>query len=405
MKLGHIVFFIYVTAIVLGFTTPKEVLWLERTIWFFGDVFSQYLSYLSRPLLFFSMVVSVVYLKRRCMLSRVMLRAFIGGIIISLFLVILGVLIVYIVPLPRLTILFEQNSLSEKIAASQVVSRLFPSSLTGVFLDFWFLPLFFLALVFGLNMDFDMESIEPVFNLFDSFSRIFFHIINKALYLIFIPIFFLILKFIRTLRFDETISYYKPLLLLVLIVLVSVIVINSIIYYFITEKKGFFYWIYGVMTSIIFVLLSGHLQAGYSLYSVQSHNNQNIKRDIAGFNVPFFMLFVRSGTAFVVSVSLMLIIKSYSMLEISFVNILHVIFAALFSSVFLPISEYQTMLQQSLHFSLSMYPSNIDSGLRTLEPIIPHLAKLAGVMDLMILAFLLRIFAHQYDFLRSDNYI
>ncbi|NIZ19661.1 cation:dicarboxylate symporter family transporter [Entomospira culicis] len=405
MRLWHVTLLAGVLAVVAGFLAPQDVVWLDTMIWVGGDLFSQYLAYLGMPFLFFSMTVSVVYLKRRHLLMRVLLKSLIWGIALSFGLAILGVVLVQLLPLPRLIIFFDQTVVSSSLDAKTIMMRLLPHNLLTIFTDFWFLPLFLFAMILGLNMNFDMESIEPTFNLFDSLSRIFFHIIYRTFYVIFIPIFFLLLKVVRTLRFSEAITHYHPFLWTIVGVAGGLFLIFSIAYYLLAGRRNPFGWIYGVGMTLLFTLVGSPNHANYSLYSVQSHKNQNIKRDLAGFNVPFFLLFIRSGSALVVAMSLTLIVKSYSVLDIEFGNLVSIVLGAMVSSLFLPLSSVGSQLQESLHLAASFYPNDISNGLRALDVIMPYLSPLASLIDMLILAFLLRVFAYQHDFIRNRSYI
>lgn len=64
-----------------------------------------------------------------------------------------------------------------------------------------------------------------------------------------------------------------------------------------------------------------------------------------------------------------------------------------------------SQLQESLHLAASFYPNDISNGLRALDVIMPYLSPLASLIDMLILAFLLRVFAYQHDFIRNRSYI
>ncbi|NIZ40185.1 cation:dicarboxylase symporter family transporter [Entomospira entomophila] len=405
MRLWHFVLGAMILAVGIGMTLPAEVSWLEPMTWITGDLFTQYIAYLGRPLFFFSMVISVAYLKRRHVLLGVMAKSLIIGVGFSFLLALLGVFLVRMLPLPRLIILFEQNNASMLISGVDIMDRVLPNNIASIFLDFWFLPAFVLALILGLNMGFDMEAIEPTFNLFDSISRILFHIILKSFYIIFIPVFFLVLRFMHELRFNEVMSSFKPLFLTMIIASGVLFLLFSFIYYLVTKGRNPVGWFWGSGIAIGFGFLGAPSVASYSLYSVESHKNQGIKRDLAGVNVPLFMLFIRSGTAFILAMVLMLVVKSYSNLEIGFGNMINIVMGATLSSLFLPLSSGIDGFHQALLLSTSIYPGNLENGLRALDPIIPYLSQFASLIDMLTLAFFLRLFAYHHDFLRHRSYL
>ncbi|NIZ47304.1 cation:dicarboxylase symporter family transporter [Entomospira nematocerorum] len=405
MRLWHFVLGAVILAVGVGVILPAEISWVESMAWISGDLFSQYIAYLGRPLFFFSMVISVAYLKRRHVLLSVIVKSLLIGVGFSFLLAFLGVILVKVLPLPRLIILFEQNNPSTLLNWTDLMSRILPHNMASIFLDFWFFPAFVLALILGLNMGFDMEAIEPTFNLFDSISRILFHIILKSFYIIFIPIFFLVLRFTYDLRFNEAINAFKPLFLTIILFCFALFIVFSLLYYIITKGRTPIGWFWGSGIAIGFGFLGAPAVTSYSLYSVESHKNQGIKRDLAGINIPLFMLFIRSGTAFILAIVLMLVVKSYSNLEIGFGSMLNIVVSATISSLFLPLSSNFNAFQQALLFSTSIYPGNLENGLRALDPIIPYLSQLASFIDMLTLAFFLRIFAYRHDFLRHRSYL
>src|SRR5208337_2618460 len=135
--------------------------------------------YVLFPFMFFSLGIGTAELVQEKRLMRVYLSAFKYLLLAAALLIVIGTLSVLVFPperIPITTIVADKSFAA--VGVMEGLKVIFPRNLFAVFFgsgDF-LLPLMVLAFLLGVNMDFDRQLTRPVVQLFDSLSRIFYHI-------------------------------------------------------------------------------------------------------------------------------------------------------------------------------------------------------------------------------------
>jgi len=130
------------------------------------------------PFIFFSLGIGTSELRQEKRLGRVYLSLFKYLALAAGLLIIIGTLSVLVFPPERIPITVEADKSFTAVSVLDGLKSIFPGNLFGVFFgggDF-LLPLMVLAFLMGLNMDFDRQLTRPVVQIFDSLSRIFYHL-------------------------------------------------------------------------------------------------------------------------------------------------------------------------------------------------------------------------------------
>lgn len=371
-----------------------------QVVWLGGDIVVRFLGYLARPLFFFSVVLSVAYLRRHKKFWPVLAQVVLLGVFFSFLFSLLGALVALVVPTQRIVISLDQELLKPLMGAQEVVDRVMPLNFFAILLDNWFFPLFFLASLIGLNLMFDAESTEPSFNLFDSLSRVFYNALATIMRFAFIPAFLLAYRLGIEFKGNlQLVQFYSILRLAAISTLVLVFGLLPLFYSWFVEAKKPFNWLKGGSGVIGFAITNTSDVANYAGYAYMSHQKQRIKRDIGGMLIPLFMLFFRAGIAFMVSMSMVLILKSYSTLEISFGQLTVTVLASFIASFFI-VAPAGTSFAQAMLLTAFMYGRGIEGGLRVVDSIAPYLSGLANFMDIAVLMFCLNVLACKHDFLQ-----
>ncbi len=369
-------------------------------VWLAGDLMVRFFAYLARPLFFFSVALSVAYLRRHKKFWPMLGQAVLLGVFFSFLFSLLGALVALVVPTQRIVISLDQEILTPLVTASELMERVLPFNLFTSVLDNWFFPLFFLASLIGLNLLFDHEATEPTFNLFDSLSRIFYNALAALMRFAFIPAFLLAYKLGITFKMDPQLpQFYSILRLASFSTVVLTFGLLTLFYSWFVEARKPLNWLRGGSGALGFALVNTVDAATYASYSYFSHQEQRIKRDLGGMLIPFFMLFFRAGLAFMVSMSMVIILKSYSTLEISLGQLTVTVLAS-FAASFMIISPAGTTFAQAMLLTAFMYGRGVEGGLRVLDTIVPYLSVLANFMDIAVLMFCLNLLARRHDFLQ-----
>ncbi|HTO24140.1 MAG TPA: cation:dicarboxylase symporter family transporter, partial [Spirochaetia bacterium] len=130
------------------------------------------------PFIFFSLGIGTSELRQEKRLLRVYWSVFKYMVLAAGLLIIIGTLSVLVFPPERIPITIESDRAFDAVSVIGGLKRIFPANLFAVFFgsgDF-LLPVMMLAFLLGLNLDFDRQLTRPVMQLFDSLSRIFYHL-------------------------------------------------------------------------------------------------------------------------------------------------------------------------------------------------------------------------------------
>ena len=256
------------------------------------------------------------------------------------------------------------------------------------------------ALVFtfflGTQLYKDKEEAEPVYNLFDSFSRLFYKMnafFTKAFFILLVPIAAVTTNHLTGI---EDFSSYTGLFRIIGVSAVFLLIVIYPLIYFLITGKSPFTEMRAFSAALISSLFTGDNFINSQILLRTLKENSGIKRKMSGFSLPFFTLFARSGTAMVTNVALLTILKSYSSLELTAFQIFWVMGVSICVS-FLLFSHSYTALYTALILSCSFYGRGLTEGYILILPVLPILVLFAGLLDTANAAFLSLIMSRKDD--------
>lgn len=398
MKLGARAAAALIAGLLVALITSSESA-AAGAFWSAGSrLFGQFGRYLAYPFFFFGMAVAVGKLTRARALRRIAVLSAAMAAVLAFILAFLGAFFAFITPIRRIPVAFEQESALSAFSAVHMLNDIFPHNLFAVFNASSLLPLAVLACILGLNFAFDREAVEPVFNLFDSFSRIFYRIVAFYAKYSAVAIFFFAGSLLFSFKKESGLAAYAPFIWLAALggFMVCLGVLGFAFYLF-SGKKSPFAWLRGMLLSPLFALVSPDFALSGALSSYISHENQGVKRDLGGWLAPFFVLFGRAGTAFVSSMSVVIILKSYSSLDLTLAQFFLAVFFSFICS-FLAFSVSTAPVWMVVSLVCSLYGKGIEGGARIIEPILAQLTCLAGIFDAFVLLACLKAVASAEGF-------
>ncbi|OQY36749.1 MAG: hypothetical protein B6229_09495 [Spirochaetaceae bacterium 4572_7] len=346
--------------------------------------------YIVLPLMFFSLIISVNQLQRNKKLLKNTLFAIGLTFAFSLLLVIVGIISSLLFSPGQIPVVIDGIQSIEIPSFNDLVKLSFPNNIFNVFQNDFsresnqFIPFFVLAIIIGFFMTKSgSEEIEPTFNLVDSLSRIFYKI-NECFYKFsFIWITILTSSYITVINNIFDIQIFLPLTYMLLIITaVVILVIYPIIFYYTCGRKNLFKYILAEFPTLITATITGD-QFFTASTMISSHKkNFKVKRMISGFNIPFLTLFSKSGTALVSAISFIVILKSYSSLEIQAAQILWVGSMSLLISFMLPTKGVGSSIA-SLFLLCSLYGhgGTMEDSFLILSPAFPIITAVSTVIN------------------------
>lgn len=376
---------------------------LDEILLFLGDMAVNLGRYVLFPLVFFSLPVAVTQLKRLKRFGPFMARLLLSTVIATAVMLAVGMSVALLLPSDRIPITIQEDLDYANPGFAQVVGHILSPNLFQVFTgdSSLLLPLTVLALVLGILFHFDKEQTGPAFNLFDSLSRIFYrlnwHITRLQAYLIF----FITFATVRSLRSINDFSFYtQHIVVLALSAGVILFLIYPLTLYLAGGRGNPLNHVYSLMTPLLTGLVSGDLFFNYGILTSHLKENEGISREVGALSVPLLTLFARGGTALVGGASMLLVIRSYTSLDLTPYQIFWVFF---FSFLFsFAISHAPRLgIYAMLSLLCDFYGRGLDRGYILLLPMLPILIGFSALLDTACAALLTRLTAYNADFLEE----
>ncbi len=345
--------------------------------------------YIILPLLFFSMMVSVSQLQRSKLLAKNTFKLIGITSMFTLSMVIVGVISVLIYSSGQIPVVIDGIQNINIPSFKDIVALSFPNNIFSIFQGEFssqnnqFIPFFILALILGIFFTrCSREEVEPTYNLVDSLSRIFFKINQYFYNLSFLWSLLLTASYITKIRNILDLSIFLPLIIMLIIISsIIIFVFFPVIFFFTSGKKNPFKYIFLEIPSLMTAILSGDLFFTGTAITLGQKKDFKIKRTYSGFNIPFLTLFSKGGTAFVSVITFVVILKSYSSLDITASQILWVSVFSFIISFCLPTKTIGSSIS-SLYILCSLYGyGGMEDSFIILSPAFPIIASIATLLN------------------------
>lgn len=368
---------------------------LSANLAFISDLVIRIGRYALLPLVFFSMVVGISDLKQEGKLPVIFGRTLISALLLSFLTTLVGLISVILVSPGRIPVIVQQGPEASLISFREILYNIFPSNLFQVFIldGNLFLPVMVLALFIGLNITFDTALTKPALHLFDSLSRIFYRINGQIINLIAIGMIPLSWQMVLELRKTRELALYRSLLLLTAVdVFIVIFLLFPFILYLYNRKKNPYRSLYAVLGPALTALVSGNSYLSLAPLIKHGKENLGIPRKIGSVTFPLFTIIGKSGTAMVVGITFVTILKSYSSLGITFSGALW-IFGAVFLLSFMTGPYPGSGVFVCLAMLCALYGKGLEEGYLLVQPILPLLISLSVLLDSLSAAFLSQLTA------------
>lgn len=334
------------------------------------------------PLLLFSGIMAVYRLNDAKLIGKTSLWTFSVIIISSVLLTIIGFISIVVIKLPRIPIITEKVSQVTSIDFPNLILSMIPfSSFESLSEGAFLLPCFIFALIIGAGCCMEHSNLKPILSLTDSFSELFFNI--SSIVIDFMSIGMIAIMCNWTIQFKSIIKsgVFTPLILMLT---ANFVLIVGIIYPLLVKKlcRGgkpikvlsscvvpFFISFFSGDTNLT---LSANMRLGKEKLGIRQRTN--------GFVYPLFSIFARGGSALTVIISFVVIWRSYSPLNIDFIDMLWISGTALLLSFLLGgMPTGGTFV--ALTVLCTMYGRGMETGYLLLKPAAPIIGSFAALLD------------------------
>jgi Na+/H+-dicarboxylate symporter len=360
------------------------------------------------PLVFFSVGVGVSELRKEKRLLRVYASTFKYLALAAVVLVLIGVVSVLIFPPERVPIAVASDKALQPVSVLEGLQSVFPRNLFSVLVrgGEFLLPVVVLAFLIGVNLDFDTQLTRPIAQLFDSLSRIFYHLNSLVVELFGIAMIVLASAWVMRVAHAGPGTYRQILIILAVdVALVAFGVFPGALY--LLGVKSPYRWVYAGLGPGLAGLFTGDQYLSLGVLSKHGKESFGVPRSIGSSVYAVSACLGRAGSAMVAAVSFMLVLRSYSQIEVSFLQVLWVVgFSFLISFVLGAVPGMGAYF--AVFMLCSLYGKGLQEGYLVLKAIAPLLVAFGAFIDVLGSAFISLLIAREENVwteVETENFI
>ena len=368
--------------IIIAIIAYSDSVFFNAAVEFLSNIAIQFGRYSLYPVLFFGFTLSICKLRESRSLLKLSIYIALFIIISSFLTALLGLVSVSISSPPRIPIFVEETSSVETLGVMESFLRLFPSSAFEAFVDgLYILPLCIFAGFAGAACAVDKNISKPVLTLFDSLSRV-----SYAVMAFFVDMFSIGLIAISVnwfIKFQAMLStkFFTGLITLLLVdFFIIALIIYPLILKIICRDINPYKVLYAAIAPVCAAFFSGDTNLTLPILLRHSNESLGVRRRISSVSLPVFSVFGRAGSAMVVTISFIVILKSYSSLGISAKDMFWLVGISTLFSFFLgrfPV----TGTYISLVAVCAIYGRGFESGFLILRPAAFFIGSIAAAID------------------------
>lgn len=382
--------------ICIGFAVPENNDFINSMIDFLSDFAIRFGRYSLYPVLFFSFTVSIFNLRENKNLFKLGFSTSSFIVISALFFSFFGLITVLIGSPSRIPIFVEGALQVQPFSIKSAFLELFPSSAFEAFTNgLYILPLCILGGFAGAGCAVDKTISKPALTLFDSLAKT-----SYSVMVFFVDVFSIGLIAVSvhwTMSFKNMLAtkFFTDFIILLFVdfFVIVLLIVPAIIKVFCRDINPYRI-LYASIAPAAAAFMSGDTNSTLPVLMRHSNESLGIRRRISSVSLPVFSIFGRAGSAMIVTISFIVILKSYSSLGISIKDMIWLcIISAFFSFLLGQIPMGGTYA--ALAAICTIYGRGFESGFLILRPAAFLLGSIAAAIDAVIAMAGTYIIAHR----------
>lgn len=351
--------------------------------------------YLLLPVVFFGAIVSVHDLKEhKHALTTYALLAVLIVVMPALAVVIGAFALVFFQP-GVLPVILEDAVLRETPDMLSILRLVFPDNAFAVLAGSGqqLLSAVFLGVLIGASMSADSRFAALLEDISDGLSRLFFRLNAYVVQVFGVALVFITAASVLSIRSVGNLSFYAPMILVIAVAAgVVTLGLYPLLVWTFGRKWNPLHWMYAMIAPGIAALVSGDVFMAGATLAYTGRNNIGVRREVGGSALPFALMFSRAGSAMVSTMAFIMVLRSFSGLEIGIARIVQVMIMSFGFSFLLPAVPAGGVL-----VLLSMLASGFSQGFEDayliLRPAAPVLLAIAAYVDVMTAGAVMHIVA------------
>ncbi|MFP4331171.1 MAG: dicarboxylate/amino acid:cation symporter [Spirochaetaceae bacterium] len=345
------------------------------------------------PLVFFSAITAVDELREESKLLSTLLWTLALVLVTTLGSVVIALAMILIFAPERIPPILQEGEPLITGTLGEILSTVFPRNLFSLFAADGdaLLPVLVLAFLLGAVLRHDRHVTDPVAAVVDSASRIFYRLSGVVTEFIGIGLIAIAAHFILTLRRTSELVIYRQLILVVgVAVLLIAVIFYPLALYLLQKRRSPAGWLASMVAPALQAAVSGDLYFAYPTLVRAVSRQRNVGRRRGATVLPVATIFGRAGSAAVTAATFVVVIRSYTALEIGVAQILWILlFAVLFS---LMLSRFPAAgVPVLLGTMAARYGQGMEEAYLIVLPVIPVLLRLGAFLDTLTAGFIVEI--------------
>ncbi|MEL3907033.1 MAG: cation:dicarboxylase symporter family transporter [Treponema sp.] len=375
-----------------------------QTVEFLAEASVQFGRYSLYPAVFFGFTVSIFELRESKSLLKIAVITTLLMCAAALLLSGIGLLSVLIRTPARIPIFVEGSSDTQVLGIAESLLQLLPNSAFEALLNgTYILPLCIFGGFAGAGCAVDRNIAKPTLTLFDSLARV-----SYAVMVFFVDMLifgmvalsaYWLIQF-RAMLLTAVFAHFV-LLLVIDLFLIAFVIYPLILKIFCREINPYRV-LYAGFAPILAAFFSQDAHVALPVLLRHSNESLGIRRRISSVVLPIFSIFGRAGSALVITVSFIVILKSYSSLGISFKDMLWLMGTASLFSFFLgrfPAGGTYTALASLC----LLYGRGFESGYLILRPAAFFIGAVAAALNALTAITGTYIVAYRFQMTRTKD--
>ena len=379
-------------------TVLSAFAWLEKLALGIG-------RYAVIPILVFSLTIAIYELRQDGQFWPMVFRNLLVIAGASLFVIILGILVTLIFTPSRIPILIEEQFEIISLNMAQNILDVFPSNMLSVLTGegLYLFPVCVFAFFLGMGLSYDRNYSKSILSLTDSLSRIFYHV--SSFFSEILGFIMIVLAAYWSIRFNAVLKADVFRDLIILLFVFSIVLgfgIFPLFLYFLKPKVNPWRILYGSLSPAVAAFFSGDLNFTLPVLLRHAKENFGIRRRSNSLSLALFNTFCRGGSAMVAAMAFIVIIKSYSSLELSTPEIFSIGIRA-FGISFLLARHPGDSAYIALAVLCLGYGKNFEAGYLILKPLAFFLIAVGTYLDAIICSLGSYAIAHSSGFIDENK--
>ena len=347
-------------------------------------------SYVVFPLVFFGALIGAYELRKDHGLGAIYGKAALATILTTAGMIVIGVISVFVLSPARIPPIFQEAPPFEPLSVDRLLLRVFPRNLFAVFTQeqAYLLPILVAAVIIGIFMTRENELGKPFVDMIDAGARIFYRIANLLMEVLGIGLIVVATAMLFRFRSITDLNIFVPLVFTLLFNTALILFgVFPLLIRLLRISDNPYMWLYAILSPALVGLASG--DSFFALPALITAGNRNLgMRRRAGANLfAFTTIFAKAGTAMIMCSSFILILQSYSALEITIWRVLLVMVATFGISFVVSVSPGNGVIL-GLSLLSGFYGRGLEESFLIMLPLAPILLSIGALLDVVTSGFI-----------------